>query len=309
MEPEALFIALDDATRDGLAVGTEVLTGFAGRKLTGLLQRVTAVAGGDYLEVGVFQGSSLLHVALANPEVTCFGIDNYSQFDPNNRNRSLVVSRAETLGLSNYRLIDEDFEEGLLGFEGEVGTYFVDGPHDYRSQLVCLGYAPRFLKRGGVIIVDDANYPHVRQATADFLVMFPEFKLVFEAYTGKHPFNMTAQEEAEARDGWWDGVHVIVHDPDDRFEGFMPPVPGNPRFIRDHVVQIGRYGPVAWEASDLVQSLARPWQFPKALARFLRARKERADELAHRYRGCNTEGVESGTRLVHQKVASSATLR
>lgn len=32
-------------------------------------------------------------------------------------------------------LIDKDFEEALLNFDRKVGVYFVDGPHDYRSQF------------------------------------------------------------------------------------------------------------------------------------------------------------------------------
>lgn len=295
---EGILEAIDAAAKHGpkVAPPAGVLTGFAGEKLTGLLQRLPAVAGHDYLEVGVFQGSSLLNVALANPNVTCFGIDNYSQFDHANRNRSLVVERAGRLGLANYELIDLDFEEGLLSFQGKVGTYFVDGPHDYRSQLVCLGYAPRFLADGGVIVVDDANYAHVRKATADFVTMFPQFKLVFEAYTRAHPVNMSEGELAEAKSGWWDGVNVIVHDPENRIEGLMPPAPSNHRFIRDHEIQSCRNGPLAYEAADLIDSLLKPWQLPKAIARLARHRSERKAELGP-YRFCNTESEGLPTRL------------
>lgn len=298
-----LLLAIREAAEHGLAPAPapNVLTGFAADKLTSLLQRLPAVVGGDYIEVGVFQGGTLLSVAHANPSITCFGIDNYSAHNPAGRNKALVGSRAEQLAVSNYRLIDQDFEDGLLGFPEEAGTYFVDGPHDYRSQLICLGYAPRFLKRGGVIVVDDANYPHVRQATADFLVMFPEFKLVFEAYTERHPANMTASEADEARKGWGNGVHVIAHDPDDRLEGLTPPVPTNARFIRDHDLHIARHAPLAYEAADLVQAVLRPWQLPKAIARLARAAWTRRHELAGRYRSTNTESDGLPTRIAEMR--------
>lgn len=295
--------ALSDA-RNGLltAPAEGILTGFAGDKLTGLLQRLPQVAKGDYLEVGVFQGSSLLSTALANPSIRCFGIDNYSQFDPSNRNRSIVVDRAERLGISNYELIDKDFEDGLLEFPGKVGTYFIDGPHDYRSQLVCLGYAPRFLERGGVMVVDDANYAHVRKATADFVTMFPEYKLVFEAYTRCHPINMRAEERAEAQAGWWNGVNVIVHDPDDQFDGLMPPAPSNSRFIRDHEIHGARNAPLSLEAADIIASLtSSPRHLPRALFRYLRGYKNKKKEIGE-YRFCNTEssGLPSRTAKVRQ---------
>ena len=105
----------------------------------------------------------------------------------------------------------------------KVGVYFVDGPHDYRSQLVCLLLIKPFLAPGAVIIVDDCNYRHVRQANNDFLMSHPEFKLIFQAYTSSHPKNMNPGAYQQATMGWWNGANVIVHDPDNELEPFLPP--------------------------------------------------------------------------------------
>lgn len=298
-----IFALIEEAQTQGLeeTPPSGILTGFSGEKLTGLLQRLPKVTGKDYLEVGTYQGSSLLHAALANPNIICYGIDNFIAHDSSGTNKETVIKRAGELGLDNYRLVEKDFEEALADFKEEIGTYFIDGPHDYRSQFICLAYAPKFLARNGVILVDDANYAHVRQATADFLTFWPEYKLVFEAYTDCHPINMTREQLQTAKSGWWDGVHVIVHDPDDTIDGLSPPVPGNARFIRDHDVHSARWAPVAAYALDTTSAIVRPWELPRAFWKTLRERVRQSGEIKGRFRFANTESQGLPTRMAHPK--------
>lgn len=289
---EGILKCIGDA-QEGVLANTprDVLTALTGDKLTGLIQRLTRFIGKNYVEVGVYRGGSLLNTAYVNPNIHCYGIDNFSANDPYKINKSSVISSANELGIENYTLIDQDFESGLKQFDKEVGVLFVDGPHDYRSQMMCLAYGANVLGSNGCIVVDDANYAHVRQATADFLYIFPEFKLVFEAYTPAHPSNMTRAQFTIAKEGWWDGVHLIVHDPENAFEGLYPPVPTNERFIRDHIVHIARYGAVAGEAAMLLQTLTRPWKWPKSVLRYARAAWSRTAQIEGRYESCNTESA------------------
>ena len=96
-------------------------------------------------------------------------------------------------------LIERDYEDALEALgnhigDTKIGLYFVDGPHDYRSQLMCLLLATPFLSESAVIVVDDCNYPWVRLANRDFLISNPSFKLIFEAYTECHPGNMPEEK-------------------------------------------------------------------------------------------------------------------
>lgn len=278
---EDVLNAVREADGQGLSVKPPegVLSGFSGEKLTGMLQRLAGLPTGSdatsYLEIGVFQGMTLLSTALANPSVQCTGIDNFAFFDTKGVNEGLVHSRAKELGVTNFDIINSDFEEALnvhlaaRGAEQKISTYFIDGPHDYRSQLVCLLFALPHLMDGAAIVIDDCNYPHVRQATFDFLTIRPDFKLLFEAYTPCHPLNMTAEQTTSARDGWWDGVQVLVHDPDDHVVSSMPPIPATKDlFYEDHVVQTMAYAPVATDCVNVVQAFARPWRLPKAVIRY-----------------------------------------
>lgn len=298
---DRVFAAIDAAQETGLAVVPPpgVLTGFSAEKFLGLLQRLGGL-GGAYLEIGVFQGMTLLSTAFANPTVPCYGIDNFAYHDPDGTNERIVRQRAEALGLSNWHILNMDFEVALDRIDElvpePVGLYLIDGPHDYRAQLICLGFAADKVAPGGVVVVDDANYRHVRQATADFLKMRPDFKLIFESYTAKHPHNMSKAEEAEARGGWWDGIHVLVRDVDDQIEGLVPPTE-NRQYVVDHEVHAHAYGPLALHATNLLYGLTHPRRLPGAIARLLKEGKAQLKGWDPSYVGLNTwsDGLPSRT--------------
>jgi hypothetical protein len=263
---KALAAAISDAAASGAIrnSSSDILTGLSGNKLLGLLQRCPRLYDASeacYLEIGIFQGLSLLQVGSANPNMACFGIDNFSQFDPDLRNKSLVLERRQRLALRNVHLIDQDYEDALEQLEREIGTrrvavYFIDGPHDYRSQLMCLALAMPFLHPRAVIIVDDSNYAHVRQANRDFLRTHPEFKLLFEAYTPSHPGALGGAELTKARDGWWNGINVIVRDPDNELPYSEPPtLRDRTRFLNDNAVHSARHAELAPEALNFVDAL------------------------------------------------------
>lgn len=265
--------AIEAAESSGRVSTLDGVTGLSGDKLIGALQRCAAIdPASAYVEVGVFQGLTLTSVAAAAPATTCAGIDNFSQFDPGGINKSIVQQRIANHAISNARLINADFEEALLTLKTHlpgqrVGTYFVDGPHDYRSQYVSLDFARHALAESCVVFVDDANYEHVRRANSDWLRANPEFALVFEAYTSKHPEAMEERERSAAMSGWWNGVNIMVRDPEFRLERRFPAVSqSRDLYLNEHVVHPSRYASLA---PRLVGALDSP--LPWAALRLMKA--------------------------------------
>ena len=250
------------AEQDGFMAGSPSLTGYSGARLVGLLQRLAARDTGDdscYVEVGVFQGMTLLSVAAVARDRQVYGIDNFSQFDVDNRNKGIVQQRMRDLEIDNAHLIDQDFEDALDNIDQATGgrkisTYFVDGPHDYRSQLMCLELAKDKLSDDAVIIVDDSNYQHVRQSSIDFLKLNPTFKLLFQSYGPTHPSNLDEAGVAEVRESWWNGITVMVNDPGDVLERAYPPADRDRTlFVNDHIVQsarLARFSPRAMRVAS-----------------------------------------------------------
>jgi hypothetical protein len=259
--------AIREAESKGMLKENPILTGFSGKKMMGALQRFAAEFTDEkncYLEVGVFQGLTLLSVgSVAKGDV--FGIDNFAFFDKDGKNQSIVEDRRSKLGLDNVHLINADYEDALHALEKhlngrKISVYFVDGPHDYRSQLVCLLFAKPFLSENAVIVVDDSNYNDVRQATADFLVSHPEYKLFYQAYTACHPINMDKKTEEEARNGWWDGINVIVRDKNNELKAEYPStIRSRKLFEADQNTHSARFPEAAYIGIKLAEAYDRFW--------------------------------------------------
>ena len=302
--------ALADAIREpGLVFEDARLTGLSGKRVIAMLQRFARLADGCYLEIGVFQGLTLLSVAGAVRE-RVFGIDNFSQFDPDHKNLGIIEDRRTALGLANVELVNADYEDAMERIENhlggrKIGVYFVDGPHDYRSQLMCLLLALPHLSPRAVIVVDDANYRHVRLATRDFLATHSDFALLFEAYTPCHPVNMTPTDKANAVAGWWNGIHVIVRDPE-RVLARTPPHTLRARTLyeNEHAVHSDRYAALAPHAVRLVgEALSlSPRRFASRLRRVVRAAREIPRELLGRFAISNTFSDELPAERFNEKV-------
>lgn len=246
--------AVEETEADGRVVAPPGVEGLAGERTVGLLQRcarLAAAPGRCYLEVGVFQGYTLCSVAAAAPAMACFGIDNFAQLDPRGANRAVAEGRLRAHATGNASLVSLDFEEALLSLprhigERRVAVYFVDGPHDYRSQFLSLDLARPHLAAEAVVVVDDCNYEHVRRANADWLRCNPEFALVYEAYSAAHPNHLRGAALAAARAGWWNGVNVLVRDSERCLERSYPPVDASrERYFNDHFVHPAKYAELA----------------------------------------------------------------
>lgn len=312
---DQLLDAIREAESQGLAATPEsdVLAGFSGEKVIGTLQRLAALYAGEpdccYLEVGVFQGLTLLSVAHANRSLPCFGVDNFAFLDPDGRNQALVLERKARLGADNASLVNMDYEDALEQLPAQIGrhrlgVYFVDGPHDYRSQLICLLLAVPHMSAHGVIVVDDANYLHVRQANRDFLVSHPEYKLLFEAYTPVHPGNLEGAALESARRGWWNGVNIIVRDPGQRLPAAFPPTVRNrDLFENEHVLMASRLCDHLPQINGRLLHLMNiaGQRFPREAWRFVRwAWSLRSASFRGRHNGMNTFSEELPGARYHE---------
>ncbi|CAA7614459.1 class I SAM-dependent methyltransferase [Magnetospirillum sp. SS-4] len=260
--------AIGEADCDGLMSdkGAAVLGGLSGRATVGLLQRLAGLVGNRdslcYLEIGVFQGLSLLSVAIEHPGFACFGIDNFSILDPKGENLGIVRERTRRLNATNAHLINQDYEAALEGLPGHIGerkvaVFFIDGAHDYRSQLMALLLIRPYLSERAVIVVDDANYFDVRQSTRDFLISHPEFKMVFEAYSPGHPANLDQPTRERQEAGWLNGVNVLVLDHENVLPVMLPRVEPLARdlYVNEWLVHRHRYAELAPQALDAAAAM------------------------------------------------------
>ncbi|WP_158301579.1 class I SAM-dependent methyltransferase [Paenibacillus mesophilus] len=150
-----------------------------------------------FVNVGVWNGFSFLAGLLHNPDKACIGVDNFSQFGGP---RAEFLNRFNTHKGPGHQFYDMDYREYFAHIhKSPIGLYFFDGPHDYMNQLQGLQYASPYFTDGCIILVDDTNWPEPRQATLDFMSLYPgQYRILLDVTTASngHPT-------------YWNGLMVL----------------------------------------------------------------------------------------------------
>lgn len=126
-----------------------------------------------YLEVGIFQATNFMQIAKHNPDVKCYGVDNFSESFEENKlypdltTEQLVIKRIADAELKNCVLIKQDFREFLnaRSLECPIDVYLYDGPHTYQDQVDGVEMALPLLNDKAFVFVDDFASENVQEST------------------------------------------------------------------------------------------------------------------------------------------------
>lgn len=127
----------------------------------------------NYFEVGIHKGSTFV-AALSHNLTNGIGLDNWSQFDEGGLSKKMAYNSCKKwLRPEQYRLIEADYykldelyKSGELKLSN-VDLYFFDGEHSYESQKWGITHFVPKLKKGCLVIIDDASWEDVRLGTYD----------------------------------------------------------------------------------------------------------------------------------------------
>jgi predicted O-methyltransferase YrrM len=144
-------------------------------KLLNLAVRFLPSNGSEcYLEVGSFQGKSLVAALIGNSHAHAVACDNFTLFDDPNSPKNFDILKQN---LARYRLservqfFDCDFRELLAGWNARqlprVGVYFYDGAHDEESQFLGVRMVEDLLADNAVVIVDDWRHAEDSESYAE----------------------------------------------------------------------------------------------------------------------------------------------
>ena len=126
-----------------------------------------------YLEVGTWQGKSLISAMLGNVARPTFACDNFSEFKLS-KDRKLDLYESFQNNLRKYNL-DRYATFYNQGFESifskdklpvPVGVYFYDAAHDEKSQYLGIKLVEPFLSEKALVIVDDWRFAPDSQSYA-----------------------------------------------------------------------------------------------------------------------------------------------
>lgn len=140
------------------------LQGMSGRKYRLFVNNLIAsIEDARYLEVGTWMGSTLCSAIHGN-KVRALAIDNWSQFGGPVAQFLTNLSRFKAAD-AQVSFLEDDYRNVSFGTLGKFNVYLFDGPHTLQDHRDGLALALPALDNRCVLIVDDWNWPQVRQGT------------------------------------------------------------------------------------------------------------------------------------------------
>ncbi|MBF0153104.1 MAG: class I SAM-dependent methyltransferase [Magnetococcales bacterium] len=141
-----------------------------------------------YVNIGVWNGFSLLTGMAGNPDKRCIGVDNFSQFGGP---REPFLERFQGSASPRHTFHDMDYRDYFRQVHQEsIGFYLYDGDHEAEHQYAGLKIAEPWFADGCVIMVDDINTEGPMLGTARFLEESPgKYQAIANRYTAhnSHP--------------------------------------------------------------------------------------------------------------------------
>lgn len=144
--------------------------GFSTPTMRHFFNQLCSLPGINYLEIGAWFGASAVAAAYGNMTLESFVVDDFSQdFCEKGVKESLLDTLAMTRPYTKQLTFIEGscYEIDKKLITCPIDVYFFDGEHGYPNQVKALGHFLDVMADSFVFIVDDYNWPTVRDGTND----------------------------------------------------------------------------------------------------------------------------------------------
>lgn len=150
-----------------------------------------------YVNIGVWNGFTLLAGMVGNGEKRCIGVDNFSKFGGP---KDQFMAEFQKYKSRNHSFYECDYKDYFTNMHsGSIGAYFYDGDHSEENQCEGLSVAEEYFSKNAVVIIDDFNRPDVVLGTNRYIQKTKlKFRLIcdFKTANDGHPT-------------FWDGLAIM----------------------------------------------------------------------------------------------------
>ena len=190
------------------------LLGFSGDNFRHLMNNLCSFPGANYLEVGVFRGSTLVCSVYGN-EATLgevHAVDNFSEFNVGTHPKeSLEWAMKRFLPKTKDRIQFHEVDCFDWDFSAlpKIDIYFYDGEHSFESQRKAFTHFEPVFADCFIAVVDDWEQRQVRRGTrAAFEEMGYDVLSSRSIIPGQRPEKANRVNNPTA--DWWCGTYVAV---------------------------------------------------------------------------------------------------
>jgi hypothetical protein len=200
----------EELTRSAPPDPTPDLRGMTSAKVKTLLNRLVSKLPADeaYLEIGCWQGATVLSALKGNLSATAYACDMFSEFTDSDPRTKFFDNKKKYAGMiPDFTFFEMDcFALCKLPkpFSKPIGVYFYDGEHSAKSQELALTEYRRFLAKQVVFLVDDWNSDAVRNGT---------WKAVDSARPRSIWFRELTSTGNKDKNNFWNGIgafHLVL---------------------------------------------------------------------------------------------------
>ena len=190
------------------------LPGMSGSQFRHLMNNIAELQDANYLEVGVWKGSTLISTVYGNENILneVHAIDNFSEFDTDGTVEASLKENIENfLGKSKdiVKLHKEDSFKIDLSNLPKFDIFFYDGNHSEESQYLAFKYYENNLADTCIVIVDDWEQGRARRGTKRGLEEIGyDVVGTWTLIPGKRPDGLHRVDNPYPT--WWNGVFVAV---------------------------------------------------------------------------------------------------
>lgn len=170
---ESLMVSRETVTFDGSFYAIEGMSGKGYRCFINHL--IGSLDNPSYLEIGLWGGSTFCSAIWGN-KVRAFGIDDWSGI-PATGGAQIAAPRTEFFANlesaravspnASVNVIEANYRDIVFASLRPFDVFFFDGPHGKQDQIDGLRLALPAMKPNFIYIVDDWNWPEVREGTKE----------------------------------------------------------------------------------------------------------------------------------------------
>lgn len=214
---EDIFVAhvkrsIENAEKGISKLSPEVLKieGMSSPKVRHLLNNLCSMPGTNYLEVGLWKGSTWVAALFKNESIisSAIGIDNWSQLFGSQEDLMAKFMRNCSVFLLNsfpHQVYSADcFKINVLQVcPNPVTVYFYDGDHHVTSQEKAFTHFNPILDKIFIAVIDDWE-------TVDWGSGQSHVQMGKKKAFAKLNYQVLFEVELKAEAGWWNGLYIAV---------------------------------------------------------------------------------------------------
>jgi len=174
------------------------LDAMAGKKTKIFYNNICSIPDARYLEIGLWKGGSFC-AAMYNNEMTCLGIDDWSQFG--GPRETFLNNYDKYKGINKAQILEKDCWTVPVEEIGKFNIYLYDGEHSLEAHDKALSYYLPCLDDEFIFIVDDWNDQLGIQLTTLQAISDNNLEILYkkDIYTHKEPVI-----------DWYNGMGIFV---------------------------------------------------------------------------------------------------